>query len=385
MTELAALAALVDEARAPLSGWPDRYPGRPAIGVLCSYVPVEMIHAAGMVPVRVRGTCAPVRHADAHLQSFTCALCRGTLDQLLDGGLQVLNGVVFAHSCDAMQALADLWRMNAGPGYRLDVVMQPGNLTSPAARRFLTTELERFRRRLSEWAGRPVTDDDLRASIAVYDETRRRVQALHGYRDRLTAPEFVAVLDAAQAMPPERLNLLLADLLAVLPAAPSRGARPDGPRLFLTGAVLDEPRVLELIEDLGARVVGDDLCSVSRAFHGQVGLDGDPIDALVDYFLLRPPCPAKYSAGYDPGRALLDQVRRVQATGVVFVLEKFCDPHAFDRALVVPALDRSGIPHLLLEIEQTVSVEALRTRLQAFVEMMQAPRVTRQTARPACP
>ena len=32
--------------------------------------------------------------------------------------------------------------------------------------------------------------------------------------------------------------------------------------------------------------------------------------------------------------------------------------------------DAAGVPHLLLEMEQTPSVEALRTRLQAFVEML---------------
>jgi benzoyl-CoA reductase subunit C len=55
---------------------------------------------------------------------------------------------------------------------------------------------------------------------------------------------------------------------------------------------------------------------------------------------------------------------------VVFVLEKFCEPHAFDYALVAPALERAGIPHLLLEMEQTPSLEALRTRLQAFFEIL---------------
>jgi benzoyl-CoA reductase subunit C len=52
------------------------------------------------------------------------------------------------------------------------------------------------------------------------------------------------------------------------------------------------------------------------------------------------------------------------------VVEKFCEPHAFDYALVMPALDQAGLPYLMLEMEQTPSLEALRTRLQAFVEML---------------
>mgnify|MGYP003681905872 CR=1 FL=1 len=364
-----ALKTLTGAARAPLGDWPGRYPGQRAMGTLCSYVPGEIIHAAGFTPVRLRGTTAPLRRVDAHLQSFTCALCRSTLDQALGGELESLRvaGTVFAHSCDAMQALSDLWRMNVEESHFVDTVMQPTSLGSPAAFPYLVAELNRFRERLAAFAGQSITDGDLQASIALYDETRRLVGALQGFRDRLSVPEFFAVLDAAQAMPREAFNVLSAELLVELESAP---VRPDAPGLFLVGAVLDELRLLDLIEDMGARVVGDDLCSGSRRFYGQVGVEGDPIAALAGYYLRRPPCPTKLHPAHDPGCHLLDQVRQVRADGVVFALEKFCEPHAFDYALAFPALDRAGVPHLLLEMEQTPSLEALRTRLQAFVEML---------------
>jgi benzoyl-CoA reductase subunit C len=362
-----ALETLIDAARAPLREWPERYPGRRAMGILCSYVPEEMIHAAGLAPVRLRGTTAPLRHVDAHLQSFACALCRSTLDQVLGGELDFLAGTVFAHTCDTMQAQADLWRMNTGASHFVDTVMQPANLGGAAVHPYLVAELSRFRERLAATAGHPIGDGDLNDSIALYDETRRLVGALQEMRDRLSAPQFYAVLDSAQVMPREAFNPLLAELLVQLEGAP---VRTGGPRLFLVGAVLDEPRVLDLIEDLGARVAGDDLCSGSRHFHDQVCAGGDPIAALADYYLRRPPCPTKLHPDHDPGRTLLDQAREAGADGVVFAVEKFCEPHAFDYALVRPTLDGAGVSHLLLEMEQTPSLEALRTRLQAFVEML---------------
>jgi bzd-type benzoyl-CoA reductase N subunit len=367
MAESEAWGELVSAARAPLSAWPARYPGRQAMGYLCSYVPEEMIHAAGFTPLRVRGNSAPLRYADAHLQSFACALCRSTLDQALGGELGFVAGTIFAHTCDAMQALADLWRMNTPAAHFVDTVMQPVHLGAPAARPYLVAELSRFRQRLGAFAGRPIGDDDLRASIALYDETRRLVAELQAARERLSVAHFFAVLDAAQAMPREQLNPLLAELLDALEEAP---ARDSGPRLFLVGAVLDEPRLLDLIDELGARVSGDDLCSGARHFHGQVGADGDPITALAGYYLQRPPCPTKYHPAHDPGRYLLDQARQARADGVVFLVEKFCDPHAFDYARILPTLDRAAMPHLLLEMDQVPSLEALRTRLQAFVEML---------------
>lgn len=394
-----ALAELTRLARTPLSQWPIRYPGRQAMGYLCSYVPVEIIHAAGLTPVRVRGSTTPLRQVDAHLQPFACALCRSALDQLLCGELHFLAGTVLAHTCDTMQALADLWRIGL-PGSRSDpapaglhVVMQPTNLGDPAAYPYLFAELGRFRDRLTALVGHPITDDDLRASIVLYDETRRLVGALQHQRARLRATDFFAILDAAQIMPREQFNPLLAGLLDTLEQAPAYQAGdaplPSGLGLFLTGATLDDPILFELIQELGARVVGDDLCSGSRHFDGLVDSDsdllardgaggsegrkGDPIAALAAYFLRRSPCPAKLHPRHDPGHYLLNQVRAVRADGVLFVLAKFCDPHAFERALALPALDRAGVPHLLLDApgaDQSFSLEGVRTRLQAFVEIL---------------
>jgi bzd-type benzoyl-CoA reductase N subunit len=367
MDDSPALYALVDAARAPVSEWPDRYPGYRAMGTLCSYVPEEIIHAAGFTPVRIRGTAAPLKRADAHLQSFTCALCRSTLDQALGDELGFLTGTVFAHTCDAMQALSDLWRMHNEALHFVDTVMQPANLGTPAARPYLIAELDRFCANLALFAGRPIDSDELASSIALYDESRRLVQAFQALRDRVSSAHFFGVLDAGQRMPRERFNPLLSELVATLQAAPAQGT---GPGLFLTGAVLDEVRVLELIDALCARVVGDDVCSGSRYFHDRVGSEGSPIASLADYYLRRPPCPTKFHPSHQAGNHLLELVRHHEADGVVFVLEKFCEPHAFDYAQVLPTLDEAGVPHLLLEMEQTPSVEALRTRLQAFVEIL---------------
>ncbi|MGC9332617.1 MAG: 2-hydroxyacyl-CoA dehydratase subunit D, partial [Anaerolineae bacterium] len=215
-----------------------------------------------------------------------------------------------------------------------------------------------------------LNEDDLRASIELYDETRNLIRAFQTIRHRLSVPDFYAVLDAAQAMPREAFNPLLARLQADLEKPSPQPGPALCPSLYLVGAVLDEPDLLDLIHDLGARVVGDDLCTGSRHFYGSVGTQGDPIAALADYYLQRPPCPSKYHPAHKPGDYLLQQACQAGADGVVFVIEKFCEPHAFDYALNLPALDRAGLPHLMLEMEQTPSLEALRTRLQAFVEML---------------
>jgi benzoyl-CoA reductase/2-hydroxyglutaryl-CoA dehydratase subunit BcrC/BadD/HgdB len=168
-------------------------------------------------------------------------------------------------------------------------------------------------------------------------------------------------------MPREVFNPLVSQLLGELAAAPEIQR---GPRLFLTGPVLDEPRVLEIIGELGASVAGDDLCSGSRHFQDQVSSDGDPLANLADHFLRRPPCPAKLQPNHDAGSHLVNQARQARANGIVFLLAKFCEPHAFHYARLRPVVERADLPYLLLEMDHTPSLEALRTRLQAFVETL---------------
>ncbi len=360
------LDTLIAAAQLPYPDWPARWPTRPAVGYLCTYAPEEIAHAAGFTPIRLRTSRQPIGRADAHLPSFTCALCRSTLDQALGGELSFLAGMIFPHTCDTLQALADIWRENL-PTW-VETAMQPANLSAPSARPYLVAELERFRQRMAGHAGRPITDDELRASIALHNETRRLLTALHGQRAHLTTAQFYAIVEAAMVMPKEAFNPLAAQLVERLPAAPE--PQGDGPRLLLVGPVVDDPTVLELIDVLGAQVVGDDLCTGRRYFDGRVATDGQPIAALADYFLQRLPCPTKHNPHFRRDEHLLSLARDTGAEGIVFILQKFCDPHAFEYAIIKPQLEAAGVPHLQLDMEHIPAVGQLRTRLEAFIEML---------------
>jgi bzd-type benzoyl-CoA reductase N subunit len=379
------LGTLTEAQEAPYPNWPNRYPGHRAMGYFCTYVPEEIIHAAGFVPVRIRSSDQIPSRADAHLQSYTCALCRSGLDQALRGDLSFLQGMVFPHTCDTIQVLADIWRMSF-PDLYVETIVQPVHLSSPSTRPYLIAELQRFRLSLEELIGQGISDQAISASAELYDEKRRLLTRLYDLRDRLTAPELFAATGAGFVMPLEAYNQLLGELVELLaqdglsipPSLTGRGrGRVDPhqpgskePGLILVGAVLDDPAILIIIEKLGGRIVADDLCTGSRYFAQPVVGNDDPIVALADRYLHRLPCPAKYHPNHQPDEHLLQLVSDTQADGVVFVLQKFCDPHAFDYAIVKKKLDAAAVPHLRLEMEHAPALEQWRTRLQAFLEVV---------------
>ncbi len=351
----------------PFREWGRRFPGRRAFGYLCTYAPLELLHAAGFAPVRLTQSCGPVALAEAHLPSFSCALARTVTEEMLRGKLDFLEGVLFTHTCDTLQCLADIWRM-AAPRFQVLTLSMPTVLGGAADRAYLLTELHRLADTLETTFGCRITREGLLASIALYNTQRRLLAALYERSSHLSALQVWSLAQAGMLMPVEEHVALLQRFLHDLaePTAPA----PSGPAVLLVGAILDDPLIPQLIDELGARLAGDDLCSGSRYWDTLVDEQREPFDALAERYLRRAPCPAKQVAGQSRPQRLLDLVRAKGAQGVVFAQLKFCDPHAFDYVPLSRALDAAHVPHLLLEIDTGVSAGQVRTRLQAFLEML---------------
>jgi len=274
--------------------------------------------------------------------------------------------VLFVHTCDTMQCAADIWRM-ARPRFRVLNFSLPSVL-HPASHDYLLAELHGLASALQSAFGAEVTEDALRASIVLYNEQRRLLATLYEQRRRVPVDEFWSLTLSAMVMPVEEHNTLLRQVLRR--TAEQGDVEPAGPAVLLTGPVLDDLTIPGLIAGLGGQVVGDDLCTGSRYFDTGADERREPYAALADRYLQRPPCPAKHDPARPREQRLLDLVRSSKAQGVIFVLPKFCDPHAFDYVPLAQALDGAGVPHLAIETDLTVPAGQLRTRLQAFLEML---------------
>ncbi|MBN1572898.1 MAG: 2-hydroxyacyl-CoA dehydratase [Deltaproteobacteria bacterium] len=348
---------------------------KPVVGYFCTYTPEEMIHAAGAIPFRIIGENKAVERADGHLQSYSCSLIRTGLDLALLGKLDFVDGTVFPHTCDSIQRLSDIWKVNAKIDYHADVVL-PVKLNTESAKKYLIEELGAFRKSLDEHFSTTVSDKKLRESIKVYNEMRDNLSRL--YRIKNEAPKSITARDvnncvkAAMYMPVEEHNRLMAELLADL----DKGAKDeDAPRVIFSGNLCVFPEILDFVEKAGAYVVGDDMCTGYRYFVTNVdekkGDDLGPIEAIADRIIKRPICAAKHNPDFDRGEFLKSLAREVKAEGVVFLFLKFCDPHSFDYPRLMKSLDEVKIPHILIETEMdNPALGQLRTRIEAFVEMI---------------
>ena len=247
-------------------------------------------------------------------------------------------------------------------------------LDAPGSREFLVAELAGYRRAAEECAGRSISDEALRQSIKLYNQTRRLLSMLYERQEQrpetVPASEVAAVITAAMTMPKEDFNPLLSRYLDMKRA--SRLPAGDGVRLVLTGNPCEdvEPSLLELLAELGGAAVADDLYPGQKYLGGLVAEEGDPLAALANAYFADIPCPTKNQAGRHWASHVAAQAGEARAKGVLVLLPKFCEIYAFEYPGVAQRLADAGIPHLLLETDHSGVSGPLKTRLQAFVEML---------------
>ena len=347
--------------------------GKKVVGYFCSYTIEEIIHAGGALPFRIFGTKEHITRADAHLQAYCCSLVRGGLEDALAGRLSFLDGTVFPHTCDSIQRLSDIWRLNAGFPFHIDIVL-PVKLNTLSAREYMTDVIRMFKRDVENSLGVAIPDETLIQSIKLYNAVRACLGKI--YRMRAENPGIIsgrdvyAIIKSAMVMDRQDLLGMLTGLITQLKQ--SSPAKKSYKRIVLAGGVCNHPDIYPVLEKAGAAVVWDELCTGTRYFEGAVEESGDPVAALSKRYAERINCPAKHSNVDIRGRNLIDIVKRHHAQGVIFLILKFCDPHSFDYPYMKEYLAAEKIPSMLLELEEQVPPEGqLATRFESFIEMLQ--------------
>jgi bcr-type benzoyl-CoA reductase subunit C len=344
------------------------------VGYMCSYAPEEIIFAAGAHPLRLFSSNRNIFLADGHLQAYCCSLVRGILEDVLSGDLGFLDGMIFPHTCDSVQRLSDIWRLNVPEGFHLDVVL-PVKLDTASAREYMINVLNLFRNDLEKALKVKITDDDLRKSIALYNEIRSSLTRIYELKSRnpqlIKGKDVYALLRSSMIMERSSYAQLLQSLVEELEKSAIQTIKTKKLRLFLSGGLCSHPDIYSVIEDAGGDVVGDDLCTGFRYFAGMINTNDDPINAIADRYLQRINCPAKHIGNKSRAENLIKSAKENNADGVIFMLLKFCDPHAFDYPYLKDALDKAKIPNLLLEVEDQPQAQGqMKTRIEAFLEAL---------------
>jgi benzoyl-CoA reductase subunit C len=357
--------------------WKKQHPGSKAVAFFPVYTPVEIIHAAGILPVGLAGAGdkLDIQHADSRFGSFICSIVKTTMEMGMTNHLDVFDGFLFSSICDSARNLCFVFKRNF-PQLYVDFLHLPHNSASSATVDFLEAEYRRIIAELERLGGNRISDGAMRNSVDLYNLQRKLVQRLYQLRadnpNLLRAWESYLLTRAGNFMPVETH---IATLQSALNSLKDRtGKRRDSIRVVVEGSFCEQPplEVIRMLEAAGCDIVEDDFALAQRWFQGDVPSGGDPVRSLAESYV--------HGAVYSSVRhdfvhprweGLAEKVRRTHADAVIMLIAKFCEPAYFDYVLFKKKLEELGLPHLLLEFEEKLfTFDRLRTEVETFVESL---------------
>jgi benzoyl-CoA reductase subunit C len=361
----------LDNRHARLRDWKEEN-GKPIIGYFCSYTPVEVIAAAGILPVRLLSSPEHIRESGTSLPHFACHFARSAVDLGMRGVTDYLNGIVACRTCDTIRLSFDVWQKHVPHEYSF-FLQTPSFLEGDGVQDFWRREMALFRESVEKYIGKDITDNDLRESIHAYNRNRHLMRQIYELRKEekilISGTEVVYSLLAGLTMPVEEHNGLLNELLALLPERTP--LEKNRVRLMILSAALDHSNleIVQEIENAGGVVVTDSSCVGSRNISDDVKMNGDPLESIGKRYLNRIPCPSKspIKPWFDN---ILNLAEEYRVEGAVFMIEKFCDPHGFPYPDLRDALKKKNIPSIKIDVGEAISRGQVNTRVGAFYEMI---------------
>ena len=357
----------------PCARW--REAGGKVVGHFQVYFPEEIAHAAGLLPVKMRGAQIEARQAEAHFGSYLCSIVKTSLELALGGRLE-LDMFVTHPICDAARNLAAIWGRNIP--YPCQILYLPQNANSahcgrlPAAR--VRPRCAARSRRSTARGPSPTTALRRRSTSS----TRTGACCARSTRSSASGPGCIA---AGRGLRPDRPS-----------AAPSRARSTTrcsraccrSSRRATCAPAGSAPRRLRgrLLRAAAARPAAHDrpvLLRRRRRPADRAAVDrrrtwppaGDPLHALADAYLEQSTySPVQHDLRKPKEKMLLERIRRVG--------RRRRDRHGREDVRAGPRRagrlragrsTRRSIPYFVSEFEESMtSFEHLQIQLETFVE-----------------
>ncbi|MEG1492180.1 MAG: 2-hydroxyacyl-CoA dehydratase family protein [Oscillospiraceae bacterium] len=354
-----------------------RAEGKKAVGTLCCHIPVEILRAADVLPVRMRATgCGDSTDAEVWMSALSCSFARGILQRWMDGTYE-LDGMICSDGCMMPSRTFDnAQHINEKLGYgRYFQQIGAPRVYNEMGIAYFKKELQDLVEGLEKLSGNKVTDEKIKKFVSLYNEERALVKEVMDLRRAknpvISGEDALKITLAACDIPVEEYIELLKELLA--DAKNRTPIKDKRARLMIIGSALDDPDYLKTVEDQGAIFVADALCYQSMAFTGQCEIDdNDVLGSLADFYLKRLVCPRMLTCRDELHAFILKACKDFAVDGIVYQKMQYCECCGGESLQLEKLLKEIDLPVLTVQREEKHSnVGQLAIRAEAFVEMVE--------------
>lgn len=340
------------------------------VGHFQVYFPEEIVHAAGLLPLKIRGAQVGGMEAESHFGSYLCSVIKTSLELALTKQVE-LDMFVTHPICDAARNLSAIWGRNFP--YKCQILYLPQNPNSKYSIRYLRNEYERLKKDVEEIAGRQISDDDLKKSIALYNESRALMRELYAIKREtpwlIDAQDAFSLVAIAGFIPREEYNTLMR---FVLPMIKNRTVkRQDKMRVIFEGGFCEQPP-LDLLQTINRTcyLVDDDLMIGLRWILTDVSVENDPLYNLAFAYIEQSSySPVQHDLRKPKEKMLLERFKNSRAEAIIITAAKMCEPGLEEQVTYSKVLDEKKIPYFISEFEENqTTFDHLGIQLETFVE-----------------
>jgi benzoyl-CoA reductase subunit C len=347
-----------------------REAGGRVLGHFQVYFPEEIAHAAGMLPLKLRGAPVEPMHSDSRFGSYLCSIIKTSLELALSRKVE-LDMFVTHPICDAARNLAAVWGRNFD--YSCQILYLPQNANSAASATYLREEYARLQADIEALTGNRVTEEALKHSLSVYNENRRLLRRLYEIKRKqpwlLSVYEAYLLMNVGGMITREEHNEMLKAAIPLIEARPAK--RHDRIRVVFEGGFCEQPP-LDLIRAISQScyIVDDDLLIGLRWILEDIPLEGDPLFNLAEAYLEKSSySPVQHDARKPKEKMLLERIANSGAEAAIITAAKMCEPGLEEQVAYTKALDEKGIPYFVNEFEENMtSFDHMEIQLETFTE-----------------
>jgi benzoyl-CoA reductase/2-hydroxyglutaryl-CoA dehydratase subunit BcrC/BadD/HgdB len=352
--------------------------GQKIIGYFCCYIPEEILYAIDIIPIRLSrfGDNQVASVGATYLTANACPFARSCVG-LKKGGkdeyFEIVDIVADAPACMQMRRVLEVWEEYFGT--KVIMVSIPRQFYSKDGQEFFAQGLKQFAEELSELSGNKLTDERLKQSVDMFNNIRKLQRWMYdGLKDDSFALGWAQVLEVIRAgfvLDRKKYLDILNELKSEVEAATITRA-PSKVRLLLAGGMLapGDDKLIKVLDEVGGRVVMDELCTGSRGIYTDV--EEPNIESIAKRYLITIPCG---SLPYprledDPRHAHLKNIlKEYKITGILYYTLRFCDAYTFKVGHVREIANALKVKFLHINSDHsTADVHQIRTRVEAFVE-----------------
>ena len=366
-----------------------------AIGYTCFHIPEVLLNVGQCFSVRLRAPrTGSVDIATYYMSNYTCEFARALVERGIEGGFNFLDGLAGVDACSMMNRFYEhfeLLKMNEKPNFFVTHCDMPYKVVDYSVRHYVKQMQIRLLDVMKEHYGVDVSDAAIRKAVEEHNEVCRIITEIGEMRKAenpvITGYEFHIICLVSYTCPKA---LILPYLRETLEELKTREPDPKPwyrARVAVIGSEIDDPGLIQMIEEAGAMVVADRFCYGSFPGREVIELkDDEPaLEQICLHYMEVSEC-ARYISDekVQQRRDTADRLaREFNADGLIYEQMKYCDFWGFERALVSHIMaEERGWPVLSIDrLYNNKTSGQLRTRFQAFVESLEIKRIQKKGGR----